>query len=538
VSGPDRPESETPGAGSKAPGNGSKAPGSGRRAPDDGLRAPGDDESGVEAENDAGIQAKPGNPPEVEDEPEPEIDPAPHGWSRQTTHYADEPWSHLARAMGYEVLVVLVTAAAIAVLAFIALQGRFQDLYIKLRPETTVSHQVALLTIGPESLYLWDPAHPHPDTTPRAMVAEIVRFLHAADARVVVLDLLLDTPAEGDDALATAARAQGAVVVAEKLQVTEPASGRQFVADVSPTLQDAVYSGFANFQAEQNTLFSSDLVVRRVPLVHLANVSRLSGQWPLDQVGGTQDVDQVVPALSLVAATLQAHGPISEGALSRALQQGCTGRPLRCTLTASDLGLPPLPAPLTVPLPINFRGPEHADGLPTVTAARALRVNAQAALMRSLGREATIEVPDDLKKLLAGRVVVVGRVDRPDQDRFLTPYSLPVPVAPDMAGPRIHAQIIDTLLSGHHIRTVGGWGAWVLGALFALAVLLSWRLLRDDALTAVWFGVATLIVVIAVIVFDYTDGVALDIGPPLLGVLSMVFLLTLRGWAVEDSQRT
>ncbi len=458
-------------------------------------------------------------------------------WARQIPQNTREPFGFILRAMAYEVLVVLVTAVAIAVLAFVALQGRFQDFYLKLRPHAPVSGEVALLTIGPEAFYLWDPSDPTPSETPRALLAELVRFLDAAGTSVIVLDLLLDQPREGDEALAAAARAHGRVVAAERLVVTEPSSGREFVAGVSPTLLGAMYSGYANFQAEQSTLFSGDLLVRRVPLVRLADRSHLMGPWPGNLVGGQQDIDQVVPALSLVATTLHRRGAVPPDQLARELQSGCSGTPMRCALSAEDLGLLPLPHPLHEPLSINFRGPEHADGLPTVTAARALRVNAQAALLRGLGVGADIEVPADVRALLADRVVVVGRVDHDAGDRFFTPFAMPVPIEPDMAGPRIHAQIVDTLIRGSHIRSPSPLLAWGLGLLGALAVLAAWRRMSDHVLGALVVGLSAALFVLGVVVFDVTDGLALDLGPPLLGLLATLFLLTLRGWILDNASR-
>jgi CHASE2 domain-containing sensor protein len=139
---------------------------------------------------------------------------------------------------------------------------------------------------------------------------------------------------------------------------------------------------------------------------------------------------------------------------------------------------------------------------------------AQAALMRSLG------------------------VDASARDRFVTPYSLPVPVAPDMPGPRIHAHIIDTLLTGRHIRPAGGGWIWLLALGLATGVWLSHRPLRDDVVVALWLVGAALLLLIGVALFHWTDGVSLEIGPPLLGILVTLFYVTLRGWAVEESLRT
>ena len=399
--------------------------------------------------------------------------PIPHAAAAEVGNRQSDPWGFLVRALAYETLVVVVTAASVAALLFLAslllFRGQLQDVYLRLRGPAPISAEVSLVTVGPEALYLFNPADPHPNETPRELLAELVTFLDAAGASVVVLDFLMDQPATGDDLLAAASLTHGSVIAAERFEITEPASGRVFTPGIPPVLESAMGSGFANFQEEPSTWLGSELLVRRLPLLRTTDRAHLSGPWPLNQVGAKQDIDEIVPALSLAAAwrhrALQRDPSAKQESLTRLLQDQCTPAPLQCEVRMADLGLPEVPLDLSEPHDINFRGPEGGDGLVTVDAARILRVLAGTALLKQLGQNGPVDVPEDLRAQLEGRVVVVGRVDVHSDgtsDRFATPYSLPLQANADMSGPRIHAHAIDTLLSGRHIRHSGGWLAWLL----------------------------------------------------------------------------
>ena len=436
----------------------------------------------------------------------------------------------LARAAAYEIVVAVFLAIGVTVFAFLGFGGEFQDIYLKVRGPMPVTGQVALMTIGPEELYLWDPSDPRPEETPRGMLAGVVRFLDAAGARVVVLDVILDAPAPGDDALAAAAKAQGAVIAAEQFQITEPRTGKEFVRGTSPTLSDTVIPAFANLTVAEPLLFSGQSLVREAPLVRRVSRSRLQGTWPMSAVGGEQDDEALLPSLSLAAAFLEltrASDPHASGdALRTALTTACGGTPLVCQGT---LGLPALPGPLEHPLAVNFRGSEHDDGIAVAPAARALRIVAAAELTGS-----PIEVPEDLASTYKDKVVVVGRVDGVDQedaDRFVTPYSFPVLLRPDMAGCRIHAQVIDTLLSGRHVRVIGGTVGWLFGFGIAALVWVSRRRLSEPMHGVVWFAAGIGSVGLGAVVFRWTDGVALELGPTLLCLLISLSITHLVGWA-------
>jgi len=444
-----------------------------------------------------------------------------------------EPVSHLTHHLAYEVAQAMVVAAVLACLAFAGLGGRFADLYVWLRGPAPVSDQVSVLSIGDEALYLWDPADPAPEITPRALLAELVRFLDAAGARVIVLDILLDLPAAGDDVLAAAAASHGAVIGAERFGVTEPRSGREFAAGITPDLAAVMGSGFANLHEEERSLFSGALLARKAPLVRRLARAQLAGPYPANLVGGEQTDGEVRPALALLAAWLQAgsHRTAEIDGLVGRLQEGCGGT--GCDLGADDLGLPALPTDLAEPLAINFRGRERSDPIPTVRAAEALRVMGQDALMRSLGVEAPVEIPAALAEPLRDRVVVVCRVDTAAADRFVTPYSFPMMLREDMAGGRIQAQLIDTLLSGRHLRPLGAWAPWSLAVVLVVGIAWTRRRLRADVHSVLWVGACVALVAAGAVLFAATDGVVLELGVPLAAALLALVGLRLQGWAKE-----
>ncbi|MCP4810168.1 MAG: CHASE2 domain-containing protein [Proteobacteria bacterium] len=423
--------------------------------------------------------------------------------------------------MAYETAVVGFTALAVAVLVFLVSRGQFEDLYVKARGVAPPSDQVTLVSIGEEALYLWEPHAEDRTVTPRALLAQVVRFCEAAGAEVVVLDVLLDQPAEGDAALLSAAQAfSGTVIAAERFVETEPKSGARFQAGIADGFGGAISGGFANLQVEEPWLFSDAQLVRRAPLVAEVSRARMSAIWPLNIIGAEQAEDYLAPSMTLLAAVSLAH---PDDALAR--------------IQAGDLDLPALPTPVEEPLLINFRGPERADPIPTIRAASILRAMGQTALAQEMGVDMPVVVSDELRGLLEGRVVVVGRVDAQADDRFVTPYAWPLLVDHDMAGVRVQAHVIDSLLSGEHIRVISR-PLWILGVLLGAAVLVSRRFLRDDVHVIGWILVSGLLVAVGVLTFRWTDGLALDAGPPVGGILIPLVCTHVWEWAVDESRRT
>ncbi len=447
------------------------------------------------------------------------------------------PVSRLSHHLSYEITQAVVVAAVLAILAFVLLGGRLADVYLWLRSSAPTSGQVTLLTVGEEALYLFDPSDPAPQVTPRALLAELVRFVDAAGASVVVLDFLLDRPSEDDDLLAAAARDHGAVVGAERFVVSEPGSGREFAAGPAVGFGDAVATGFANLHEEQHALFSSgDLLVRRTPLVRRVAWARQGGAWPMGLVGGDQVDAAVRPSMPLLAAWMHTSGG-SAADLQRLLDSGCGGSQLSCEIDTTELGLPGLPGALHELLEINFRGPEGSDEIPTVRAAQVLRVAGESALMRSVGVELPLAVPADMAEALQGRVVVICRVDEVAAaagDRFVTPYSFPLMLGADMTGGRIQAQVIDNLLAGHHLRHLGAWLPLGLTVLLLVGIGVTRRRLREDVHTAVWCAAAAALVLAGVVLFMATDGLVADLELPVAAVVVALIALRLHGWALED----
>ncbi len=451
----------------------------------------------------------------------------------------DEPASHLVRSMAYETMVVGFTAAAVAILAFLVSRGQLEDLYLKARGSAPVSDQVAVLTIGPEALYLWDTEQPEPEVTSRALLAELVRFADQAGASVIVLDVMMETPEDGDDALARAvAQATAPVVSATRFVPTAPTSKREFQPGLSPTLGQDIHPGFANLQVEQPWLFADAQLVRHAPLVRQVSTARVpQGPWPGNIVGAEQNDDTLLPSMTLLAAMLHVGTPPEQ------LASACTvapGVPLHCSGGAEDLGLPEIPLPLEDGILINFRGPEGHDGIASVRAASVLRVAGPAALARQMGMEMPTQAPE-LEAALRDKVVLIGRVDRigeGDADRFVTPYSFPTLLQADMAGVRVQAQVVDTLLTGRHIRNPRLWPWWLVGLGLAVGVVWSGRTVRDDVHATGWSLLAGVLGLAGVLIFRWTDGWSLPIGPPLAGLLLALLAVHGYGWSVEESKRT
>lgn len=456
--------------------------------------------------------------------PEGAPDDAPAPPAPQRSHRAT--LRRLGRDLANEVVVNVLSAVALAALAFVVLGGHVDDLYTVARGRAPTTDEVAILALDEEAFYLWNPADPAPATTPRALLAELVRFLHAAGAKVVVLDILTDVPAPDDDALRAAIEAHGRVVVAERF-----APG--IAGDPTPFAPGSVFgevalAAYANLGTEEQTLFSGEMAVRAVPLAQAVARARLQAPFPAGLVGGWQDDDAPTPAVALAAAWLQrTDAPVAQ--LASSLADRCGGAPLVCTAGPDWLGLPAGPLPLHASLPLNFRGPEGGDGLPLVSAARALRSLGESALARTLGLDLPLRPPDDLVAALKGRVVVVGRTDAAANDRFVTPFAFPTMQTADMAGVRIHAQLIDTLLSGRQVRRVGDpVAAWIFAAVLGGLVLRTARK-EGAAHLGGWLLVGALLLAVGIGTFTLFDGAVLDVGPA-LAVLGCA-LLGVHLWA-------
>lgn len=479
-------------------------------------------------------------PPEPQPEaaPEPSRRPWYDRWlSPPPAPDAGRTGSRLSRHLSYEVVVMLVTVIMGSVLLFTSFNGEMRDLYIKARevaaayPAPT-SDEVVVVTIGSEALYLWDPANPEPGVTPRAMLGELIYVLDQAGANVIVLDFLLDAPADGDARLAEAAADHGGVIAADRFVLTEAAIGARFAPGPASSLGDSVTSGFANLGEEALWAAADERLVRATQLVEAVDRARLDVPWPAS-VGGEQGAAEVTPHMALLAAYLHKNpGRSSVDTLLARLADGCTGRPIQCRVSLADLGLPAGPA-LDGGFPINFRGPEHADGIPTLRATELLRLAGEPALYRMAGVDHPFEVPAWLREQVDGKLVVVGRVDSVAQDRFATPFGFPLPTRADMDGARIQAHTIDTLLSGRHVRTAPRWMMWVLAIVVVAGLVFSASRLREDVHTLAALALGLVLVGAGAVVFVVTDGLVLNLAVPLTALILGIVALRLRGWAID-----
>ena len=92
-----------------------------------------------------------------------------------------------------------------------------------------------------------------------------------------------------------------------------------------------------------------------------------------------------------------------------------------------------------------------------------------------------------------------------------------------MAGVRIHAQLIDTLLSGRQARRVGGpLGAWAVALVLGGLVLWTARY-EGAAHIGGWLLASVALLGVGIGAFTLFDGVVLDVGPA-LAVVSCTLL--------------
>ena len=206
--------------------------------------------------------------------------------------------ARLGRDVAHEVVVNVLAALAVGAMAFVLLDGRVDGLYVRARGAAPVSDQVAVVSLDEETFYLWNPYDPSPETTPRALLAETVRFLSAAGAKVIVLDLLTDQPAPGDDALVAAVQAHGRVVAAERFSPQRADGVAPFAA--ASVLSDVALPAYANLGLEERTLFSGGMIVRDVPLVAAVARARLSGPFPVGLVGAFAAREVFVATMGIV----------------------------------------------------------------------------------------------------------------------------------------------------------------------------------------------------------------------------------------------
>ncbi len=431
------------------------------------------------------------------------------------------------------------------ILGFTAFGGLFLDVYANLAPPSESSEEVTVVTIGPESLYLWDANNPEPEVTPRGLLAELVNTLHDAGARTIVLDVLLDSSQQNDDALAEAAIKHGAVIGAEQSAVTQPRTGRLFAKGITPTLKGldtpAIYPAQANLFFTEPMLFTGDLIFRGVHLAQLYQRSSIEGTWPDTIVGAREEV--ISPSLSLAGAWLHQARKESDNAnyntLLRELKDTCSvelGK-LNCE-SHSVSGLPPFQSLLHQDFWLHHMGSEQNDALPFLPASTLLMLTAERQTFKRLGipddQLPPTAFPESVTSKLKDKLVVVGRVDRlgqPDADRYPTTYSFPLFKKHDMAGVRIQAQLMDALLSGRRVHFMPWWFNLLLIPVSILLTLSLYRKVPIVWQTGLWLIGLLLSIGIGYVLFVYMDGWVLELGPAITASLvTLMWLYTRYEW--------
>jgi CHASE2 domain-containing sensor protein len=319
----------------------------------------------------------------------------------------------------------------------------------------------------------------------------------------VVLDFLMPDATSGDAELASAARTHGNVIVAERY-VPSPAAGE--LAYVQPTTENiaaAVRPGLANFHLQASTFFSDVLLARRAPLRVPVHRAQYQGRWPLSLIGPGTGETLTMPGLALLAAS--AHRGIEP---KKFLED--------VPYDGNSISIP-------------YRGRAGADGIPVVTGARLLQAMGQQELVASLGGVTSGDMPVDLVAALSSRVVLVCRVTDDTSDRFVTPLNLPLANRPDMSGCAIHAHLVEALLSGELVRVRGRVLGWLAVPLLVWAFFQSRNRWSLERAILVWIGSALAAGLAGTLIFHWTGGLALALGPPILAVLLTALALAMKG---------
>ncbi len=160
----------------------------------------------------------------------------------------------------------------------------------------------------------------------------------------------------------------------------------------------------------------------------------------------------------------------------------------------------------TLPRMIGYAGPPGT--IPTVSMNALLKDNA---------------LDDPAVKALKGRVVVIGANNAGTSDRHFTPYSRGAR-ADQMAGAEIHANIVETILSGRYPHSLPAWGE---GAYVALIVALcAFFFLRLHVGWGAVLAFGAMIFVAAPSYLFFRQNWVLPVAEPQLALLG-AYLLTL-----------
>lgn len=416
-----------------------------------------------------------------------------------------------------------------SILGFTAFGGLFLDIYSNIAPASDVSGEVTMVTIGPETLYLWNSEEPDPDVTPRALLAELVGILEEVGAKTIVLDVLLTSSEQGDDLLAMAAQKHGAVIGAEQSVIDQPRNRRLFAAGITPELQGTktpiIHSAHANLFFTEPILFTGDLIFRGVPLVQFYQRSSVHGVWPDTIVGAREEV--ISPSLSLAGAWLHKarmeNPDITFAELLQELHEACVVEEGQLHCGKSKLSfLPDTHVLFHDNYWLHHLGSESNDKMAFVSASSLLLLAAERATFKKFLGAGLDEkdlpktvFPEDIREKLQNKLVIIGRVDRLHEelaDRYPTTYSFPLFSKKDMAGMRIQAQLMEALISGRHLRILPGWTEWVFGAIGIWLSLILFTRTNVVWHLPIWVLGVIVLSLGGVGVFVFFDGLVIELG--------------------------
>ena len=389
----------------------------------------------------------------------------------------------LAIALALALVSGLVLPAAIWLDLLATLQARSADFLFRAKTGET-SGRVAIVAIDDRSLrelagdgrlFAW----------PRDHYGRVVTALAEAGARVIVLDVLFDAPAQDDAALADSVAKAGNVVLPVAGDVPgssengRPPQYDMLATPVPSLVLAAAGLGHANLDPD------GDGAVRRV------QVSITSG-------------DQEVPALALAAAARYLRRPAA-----------LEGPPRDGYLLFAGRAIPI--ADRHRGMLVNYLGPPYQPGrqspFPIVSFVDVLRGQA------------------DLKAF-RDRVVLVGLVTTGFADDYWTPPS----IGRKMSGVEIHASAVETILRPAFLRPVSATTTGLMAVLFAVVAGLGAYRLRVVPSVALALGLVLTYFVAAFALFDF--GLLLNlVYPPLAPMVAFGAVVLYRVLFVEADQR-
>ncbi len=302
-------------------------------------------------------------------------------------------WRHWAGGAALGAAAAVVAGLLAATGAFERMELKALDLLFLLRGSHVPSPQIVIVGVDYESLQAVGSSWPWP----RQYHARLLDRLR--EARVVGLDLLFTQHSDPgqDRLLADAARSTGNVVWASHFSLVKEA---QFVIESQvapiPVLRTASPDfGYVNLPLDR------DGVVRRVAPMKLYHdtVFRSFGLVVLERAG-------------LARLVMTPSG----------IRQGTDG--------------PMIPADKDNAVLINYAGPPRS--FPQFPYHKVLRG----------------EVPAEIFR---GKIVLVGGTSSTLMDSFVTPFFSPLFSNEQMAGVEVHANAIDTMLTGKYVTRAGAW---------------------------------------------------------------------------------